>query len=312
MTTQGPSTRDVLQCAGRLIKSVVAKIAAVTVVLAAMLIAGCSSTHGFLIGEMLTAVKYDPHNSVTYQVYDIVDILLHPIRAAKPELYREDTASPTGTHSTQQPVSDFYTMFIGQPTTLCDAASRGSPDKIKELLAEGEDVNSQCWGIGMPLHAAVLFNRRSEAADVLLSNGADVNAKDVTGRTPLHQAVMEADLTMVQVLLRYGAEVNVKDPSDRTPLHEAVIDGHAQLVWLILAYRGEVNAKDEFERTPLHWAAHKTGATIVRHLLAAGAAVNVVDADGNTPLDLATDPKVLELLKQRASGITAAFTIPST
>jgi len=110
MTTQRTSTRDLPERAGCVIESVIAKSAAAAVVLAAALSASCSSTQAFLIGEVLTAVKYDPHNTVTYQVYDVVRTASEIRHAAKPQPYREDAASPSGTKWTQRPIADFQTI----------------------------------------------------------------------------------------------------------------------------------------------------------------------------------------------------------
>jgi ankyrin repeat protein len=50
------------------------------------------------------------------------------------------------------------------------------------------------------------------------AEGADVNAKDEGGWTPLHQAAWNGRKEIVELLITKGADVNTKDMPGRTPL----------------------------------------------------------------------------------------------
>lgn len=103
----------------------------------------------------------------------------------------------------------------------------------------------------------------------LLQQGADPNAADQYGLTPLHYAAT-ADAESVKLLLAHGARPNSRDQSGQTPLHRS----------LLYAWTGRFDVK-----------------TIARTLIDAGAMVNVKDKGNATPLTYAKDPELIALLR---------------
>ena len=74
---------------------------------------------------------------------------------------------------------------------------------------------------------------RREVAELLLTQGADANAKTFSGWTPLHYAAALGYAHMAEVLLPRGADVGIKDNAGRTPLALAVDAGYAGLAELL-------------------------------------------------------------------------------
>ena len=72
--------------------------------------------------------------------------------------------------------------------SIHDAARKGNIDVVKQHLAAGTDVNSKFKG-ETPLHLAADYGHK-EIAELLITNGADLNAKDVDGSTPLDWAII--------------------------------------------------------------------------------------------------------------------------
>ena len=123
-----------------------------------------------------------------------------------------------------------------------------------------------------------------EAVKQHLAAGADVNAIDRRGWTPLHQA-----------------DVRKKRSGGWTPLHYAAYGGHKEIAELLIDNNADVSAKDQSRTTPLHYVVaggHKKAAEL---LIGKGADVNTKDAAGMTPLDFAiiyNHPETADLLRK--------------
>ena len=89
-----------------------------------------------------------------------------------------------------------------------------------------------------------------------LDNGADVNAKNDDGDTPLHRAAYNNAAEVAKLLIDKGAEVNAKNKISGGRLCMRAANYKAAEVAKLLIDKGaEVNAKDKDGNTPLHWAA---------------------------------------------------------
>jgi hypothetical protein len=113
-----------------------------------------------------------------------------------------------------------------------------------------------------PLHRAVR-HVDNELIVLLTAGGADVNAKDSWGHTPLFLTVRQ---DIIEMLIAKGADLNLKDKAGYTVLHLAARSGHKERAKLFIANGADVNAKDKKGRTPLSYAQDK-GHTEVAELL---------------------------------------------
>ena len=102
-------------------------------------------------------------------------------------------------------------------------------------------------------------------------------------RTPLHWASQHGHVEVVQTLIDNGANVNARDVFGRTPLHLAV--GHPAIIALLLEAGANVDARDSLSNTPLHRAVPSIES--VDALISAGANVRAENTSGNTALDIA-------------------------
>jgi ankyrin repeat protein len=74
---------------------------------------------------------------------------------------------------------------------------------------------------------------------LLLSHGADPNAKGWHQRTPLHLASSKGYLDVSRLLIEYGANVDAKDDDKNTPFSIALANGHRKLARLVSGDRDE-------------------------------------------------------------------------
>jgi ankyrin repeat protein len=190
------------------------------------------------------------------------------------------------------------------PATLLQALNRVDLEGIKDLLAKGADVNAKDDDGGTPLLIAVTLGNK-EIAALLIANGADVNAKDPRGTTPLHGAALRGHKEIVKLLIAKGADVNAKSVDGFTSLHRVVGRGHKEIVELLIANGADVNAKGNYGLTPLLLAALQGHKEVAELLIAKGADVNAKVASGPkqglTPLDAANEtnhPEIADLLRK--------------
>lgn len=155
------------------------------------------------------------------------------------------------------------------------------------------------------LHGAIEALGTERARWLLERCGADPNAQDASGSTPLHGACVLGLAATVALLLSHGADINAVDGEGRTPLHGTVEWTHdAAGVAALLAHGANARATNFVDWTALHFLAwghdsldqlpcgngpHCAAACrkIVAALMAAGVDPNAADRGGSGALGVA-------------------------
>jgi ankyrin repeat protein len=142
-------------------------------------------------------------------------------------------------------------------------------------------------------------NCSPEQIEKYLMKGADINAKDVFGRTPLMIASENGETDVVKFLLEEGADVNVKDDNENTALSYAVsksyymIHNNEEIINMLLKAGANVNCfcndENKLNDSPLMIASFFGLVRIVTILLKYGADVNYKNLIGDTSLISAVD-----------------------
>jgi ankyrin repeat protein len=170
-------------------------------------------------------------------------------------------------------------------TRLAEALKAGDRKAVQALLKQGADVNAADPDGTTPLQWAV----RSDDIDtvhMLLRAGANPKPSNRYGVTPLSLAAGNGNAAIVDILLKAGADPAAAAPGGQTILMIAARTGNPQAIELLLARGLDVNAREAaYGGTALMWAAAGNHAEAVQLLIAYGADVNARSAELKYPQD---------------------------
>ncbi len=128
------------------------------------------------------------------------------------------------------------------------------------------------------------FAKLSDIAGVVssINSGANVNARDDFGWTPVMVAAENGSETILRILLKNGGNVNVRNKYDWTPLMYAARNNHYSIVKLLLKNGAETSLVNSEGWTALMWAAAKGYKDILLELLNNGSDYTIKDFRGQT------------------------------
>ena len=170
----------------------------------------------------------------------------------------------------------------------------GDPKQIRLLIAAGADVNAENALGATPLMFAV--REGEESVQLLLEQGALPNAKTKSGVTTLEIALEENDANVVQLLVDFGVDVNQPTSQDTLPMSHA-ISGHCDEVFDILLHRANLELRSPSAGTyPLHEAVLAGSLKYTKSLLDKGVRPDVL-IDSFSSVSIAIDEGYDEIAK---------------
>ncbi len=179
--------------------------------------------------------------------------------------------------------------------------------RLTALVRNGGDINARDRHGETPLMYAASAGSVN-AMKFLLAHGADVNAENQFGSTALIWSA--TDLDKVRLLLAHDANPNLATKRGRTALLIAALSDQSAAIERLLIEKGaDVKAVDIFKTTTLRAAAMGNDTATIRLLIDAGVDVNAGDLPGITPLMMAAgwngNLQAVELLLKKGANVNA-------
>jgi uncharacterized protein len=174
---------------------------------------------------------------------------------------------------------------------LADAIENGRRDLALELIGRGADVNAAQADGTTPLHWAA-YQLDVDLVERLVKRGAHAATQNRFGATPLGEAAKAANSKIVALLLKAGADVNAANGDGETALMLVSRTGSAEVARQLISAGADVNAREAWrDQTALMWAAEGAYADLVKLLIEHGADVHVRAAVNDWGSQITSEPR---------------------
>ncbi len=176
-------------------------------------------------------------------------------------------------------------------STLADLIQDGRRDAAIELMEKGADVNAAQGDGATPLHWAA-YKIDLELVRMLLAQGAKPGAMNRYGSSPLMEAVKAANPELVEMLLEAGAGADSRNLDGETALMLAARTGSVDVARQLVAHGADVNARESWrEQTALMWAAEGAHPELTEFLVERGADARARAAANDWGVQITSEPR---------------------
>ncbi|EAY23609.1 hypothetical protein TVAG_119460 [Trichomonas vaginalis G3] len=163
----------------------------------------------------------------------------------------------------------FFKYIINGDIAAIKRSFDSSSEEEKHGLLSYQDDNGRT-----PLHIAALYSNE-EAVDILIENGANINALDFNGNTPIFHAILSRSQTIIDKLVQNKAILEWVNSNGETPLHYAAGVKALEILNFILVQGVEVNpSSTPSSDPPLFYAVRAAWLDGIKALVDFGAKVD--------------------------------------
>ena len=145
------------------------------------------------------------------------------------------------------------------------ASIRGDTAIVQLLIDNGANVNAQDTNDMTPLMYASNYGQTA-VAEILITEGADVNAQTTTGMTPLMYASSSGQTDVVQLFIKKNIGIHIKDRYGKNALMYASKNGHTAVVQLLIDNDADIGTRTDDGQTALYIARKNNHPDIVEIL----------------------------------------------
>lgn len=159
--------------------------------------------------------------------------------------------------------------FAAFRDNVARAAAGNDTARVEMLVGTGNSPNATHRGY-TALHYAAMFDN-TEMIAALVKAGAQIDAQDRLGNTPLLLAAARRQDEAAELLVKDGADLNAQNHDGMTPLMAAAEHGDLTLVRLLLGHGADPRKHDFTGRSAANWAeeSHRPAVlAAIRHALA--------------------------------------------
>ncbi|MBO4956631.1 MAG: ankyrin repeat domain-containing protein [Rickettsiales bacterium] len=179
---------------------------------------------------------------------------------------------------------------INPTELLFNACYNADINGVLKAIESGADINAQDKEGKTPLHLATYYNNKEDSHLKIINDlleeykNIDINVQDKEGNTPLHYAVTGGNLNTVRILCFYEVDPNIQNTDGKTPLHLATSMPNPEIQKN--KYEEEEYEEEEYEE---EYSCKENNAygNIIAKLLERGADKTIEDNFGLTPVDYA-------------------------
>jgi ankyrin repeat protein len=193
----------------------------------------------------------------------------------------------------------FLTFFIGiiaitnieaqpsvekQYTKFTRCINNSNIAKAQKLLNKGFQVDAKEITGKTPLLYSIQVHN-FEFAKFFIEKGANIQATDNDGNTSLHYAIANNEQNKIAYfLIDKGVKIEQANKNGETPFHYSLLYSCNELPFYLIEKGADINKMTSFNENALHLSAESGCDTITNYLINKGLDINLIDAKGNSPL----------------------------